>query len=108
MYSNLILKIQWVLWQKGLNSTEFLAQKVMEEAEWEAEHLVFSANWNTPNKRQGVPVEDEVLKQIDGFIKKNSSLSDWIYSKGIKSHTTKKKNLFLESSLAVGKWEVIS
>ena len=44
MYSNLILKIQWVLWQKGLNSTEFLAQKVMEEAEREAEHLVFSAN----------------------------------------------------------------
>ena len=79
----------------------------MKEAEWEAEHLVFSANWNTPNKRQRVPVEDEVLKQIDGFIKKkNSSLSDWIYSKGIKSHTTKKKNL-LESSLAVGKWEEV-
>lgn len=73
----------------------------MGETEWEAGHLVLNANWNTPNKRQGVP---EVLKQIDGFIKnKNFSLSDWGCSKGIKSHKSQ-KNLSLEPSLAVGNW----
>lgn len=63
----------------------------MGEAEWDAEHLVYNAEWNTPNKKQGVPVEDEVLKQIDGLIKsKNSFLSDWICSEGIRSHTSQK------------------
>ena len=46
---------------------------------------------HTPNKKQSVPVEDEILQQIDGLIEnKNASLSDWILSKGIKSHTSQK------------------
>lgn len=71
----------------------------MGTAQWDVE---CNTGRNIPSMKQTVPEEDEVLKQIDGLIEnKNSSLSDWICSNGIKNYTS--HEIFLRTFLSCRK-----
>lgn len=59
----------------------------MGEAKWDVEHLVYNADWNTPNKKENVPEVDEVPKHIDALIENKNYFSDWICSKVINRNT---------------------
>lgn len=88
----------WEIWQKGINN-RFSGSRGYGTAQWDVE---CNTGRNIPNMKQNVPEEDEVLKQIDGLIEnKNSSLSDWICSNGIKNYTS--HEIFLRTFLSCRK-----